>query len=119
MFEVKEIEKLIERSYFVIPQRVKLWKLAINEWLRYKGCSSLMSGEAQQEVYPEGSEEAKEDAEGIKRRRDWHHFKSLVLVLPLLEHALRRLYVVANGLSEANILTAGVFLCSLLDAIVC
>jgi len=96
---VEDIGKLIERSYLVIPQRVQVWKLAFNEWLRYKGWPTLpLEGKLKKE-----EENDKEDEED----RDWHHFKCLVLALPLLEHALRRVFVLANGLSEVNMLTAG------------
>jgi len=102
---VAEIGKLIERSYLVIPQRVQVWKLAFNEWLRYKGWPTLpLEGKRKRE-----EESNKEDEEEDKKSidRDWHHFKCLVLALPLLEHALRRVFVLANGLSEVNMLTAG------------
>jgi hypothetical protein len=84
--DLPEMSKLFQRSAFIYPGRDKYIVEALH-------CVFI------EQVKLDKQLEEKEGTDNVTRsNRRYHH--CLALLLPQLEHCLRRLYVVLNGLPE-------------------
>lgn len=85
----------------MVPQRVHMWQNAFKEWLSFRW-TNINTNDSSTAI---GAKPSSDD--DVAGAESWRHFCCLILVLPLLEQALRRLYVYVNKLPLDKLLTAG------------
>ncbi|KAL6074408.1 hypothetical protein QOT17_004135 [Balamuthia mandrillaris] len=90
--DLLELYSLFERSWFVLPQRVDLWKEATQEWFAIR----------QEQCKDDEEDTTTEVSEELLQHR---HHRCLVLLLPQLEHGIRQVFVRVNNCPD-RILTA-------------
>ncbi|ELR18992.1 uncharacterized protein ACA1_234300 [Acanthamoeba castellanii str. Neff] len=80
-------------SHFVLPQRVAPWVEALQVWMGIELAAAAAAA-------------ARDEPVGLTRERDREEYRCLLVMLPQLEHSLRRVFVAVNEFAEERLLTA-------------
>lgn len=91
----EETRRLFGRSHFVLPQRVAPWVEALQIWMGIEPPPP-----------PPPPAATREEPVGLIRVGEREEYRCLLVMLPQLEHSLRRVFVAVNEFAEERLLTA-------------